>query len=39
MKHELSRIGEKVKHDPLNSVLRHQFNITKKIIQDTFETE
>ena len=29
MKHELSRVGKKVKHDPLNSVLRRQFNITK----------
>ena len=30
MKHKLSRLGKKVKHDPLNCVLRHQFNITKK---------
>ena len=30
MKHELSRLSKKVKHDPLNCVLRHQFNITKK---------
>ena len=30
MKHELSTLGKKVKHDPLNCVLRQQFNIAKK---------
>ena len=30
MKYELSRSGKKIKHDPLNCVLRHQFNIIKK---------
>ena len=39
MKHEFSRLGKKVKHDPLNCFLRQKFNIVKKIIQETLETE
>ena len=30
MKHELSRLGKKLKHDPLNCGMRQQFNIARK---------
>ena len=37
VKQELSRLGKKVQHDPLNCVLRHQFNIEKKSYKKLLE--